>query len=41
MKKIISCLLIVVLLCSLSVAAFADNFISSVANAGAPELAAA
>ena len=41
MKKIISCLLIVVLLCSLSVAAFADNFISSVANAGAHELAAA
>ena len=41
MKKIISCLLVVMLLCSLSVAAFADNFVSSVANAGAPEVAEA
>lgn len=41
MKKILSCLLVVMLLCSLSVAAFADNFVSSVANAGAPEVAEA
>ena len=41
MKKIISCLLVVMLLCSLSVAAFADNFVSSVASAGAPEIAEA
>ena len=36
MKKILSCLLVVVLLCSLSVAAFADNFTSSISNPGAP-----
>lgn len=38
MKKILSVLLIAMLLVSLSAAAFADNFVSSVANAGAPEL---
>ena len=41
MKKIVSVLLAVMLVFSLSAAAFADNFVSSVANAGAPELAAA
>ena len=38
MKKILSCLLVVMLIFSLSAAAFADNFVNSVANAGAPEL---
>ncbi len=38
MKKTLSCLLIFVLLCSLSTAAFADNFVSSDANAGSPEI---
>lgn len=38
MKKILSILLVVMLVLSLSATAFADNFISSVANAGAPEL---
>lgn len=41
MKKILSCLLVVMLIFSLSAAAFADNFVNSVANAGAPEIAAA
>ena len=41
MKKILSCLLVVMLIFSLSAAAFADNFVNSVANAGAPEVAAA
>lgn len=38
MKKILSILLVAILVFSLSAAAFADNFVSSVANAGAPEL---
>ena len=38
MKKVLSILLVVMLIVSLSAAAFADNFVSSVANAGAPEL---
>ncbi|MBQ6402969.1 MAG: LPXTG cell wall anchor domain-containing protein [Oscillospiraceae bacterium] len=41
MKKIFAFLLAVMLLVSLSAAAFADNFINSVANAGAPELSSA
>ena len=40
MKKILSILLVAMLVFSLSAAAFADNFVSSVANAGAPEVAA-
>jgi len=39
MKKILSCLLVAILVFSLSAAVFADNFVSSVANAGATELA--
>ena len=41
MKKTLSILLVVMLVLSLSANAFADNFVSSVANAGAPELAEA
>ena len=39
MKKIISVLLIAMLLCSLSVSAFADNFVNSVVNAGDTQIA--
>lgn len=38
MKKILSFLLVVILLCSLPAAAFADNFVGKTANAGTPEL---
>lgn len=40
MKKIFAILLAVVLVFSLSATAFADNFVNSAANAGAPEVAA-
>ena len=38
MKKLFAILLAVLLLASISGAAFADNFVNSVANAGAPEV---
>lgn len=38
MKKILSFLLVVILLCSIPAAAFADNFVGKTANAGTPEL---
>ena len=38
MKKIVSYLLVLVLLCSLPAAVFADNFVSKNANTGSPEL---
>lgn len=38
MKKILSVLLAVLLLASISVAAYAENFVNSVENAGAPEI---
>lgn len=38
MKKIFSILLVVMLLASLTVTAFADNFVNSAVNAGAPEV---
>ena len=38
MKKIFAILLAVILVCSLSATAFADNFVNSAANAGAPEV---
>ena len=41
MKKVLSCLLVVLILASISTVAFADNFVSSVANAGAPEISSA
>lgn len=42
MKKVLSCLLAVLLLASLSVSAFAaDELVSSVENAGAPEIVSA
>ena len=40
MKKILSVLLAVLLLASISVAAYAENFVNSVENAGTPEIEA-